>query len=79
MSTTGVDTSTSFTVKYGSGAAAGEVWTDYVGFAGYNVSGQGLALCDTVSSGLVNGNLSGLFGALALLRMSSFALSLIHP
>jgi hypothetical protein len=51
-------------VRYGAGAASGEVWKDYVGFGGYNVSGQGFAICDTVSSGLLNGNLSGLFGKL---------------
>jgi len=55
-------TGKAFSVKYGSGSATGQMHTDYVSFAGYNVSGQGFALCDTVSDDLLNGNISGLFG-----------------
>ncbi len=55
-------TGKSFSVKYGSGSASGDMYTDYVSFGGYNVSGQGFALCDTVSDDLLNGNISGLFG-----------------
>lgn len=59
---TSVDTNSAFSVRYGSGSASGEVLQDFVGFAGYNVSSQGYALCDTVSSGLLEGNVSGLMG-----------------
>ncbi|ORY88600.1 aspartic peptidase domain-containing protein [Leucosporidium creatinivorum] len=61
-STTAVDMNTSFSVKYGSGSASGDIWQDYVSFAGYNVSSQAFALVDTVSTDLLSGNLSGLMG-----------------
>ncbi|KAM0787045.1 hypothetical protein ACM66B_006311 [Microbotryomycetes sp. NB124-2] len=56
------DMSTSFSVRYGSGSAAGDLFQDYVGFAGYNVSRQAFALVDSVSSDLITGNISGLMG-----------------
>ncbi|KAK4049690.1 hypothetical protein OIV83_003965 [Microbotryomycetes sp. JL201] len=61
-SNSSVDMSTFFNVRYGSGSAAGDLFQDYVGFAGYNVSRQGFALVDTVSSNLITGNISGLMG-----------------
>ena len=61
-SRTAVDINTSFSVRYGSGSASGEIWQDYVSFGGFNVSGQGFALCDVVSPGLLSANISGLMG-----------------
>lgn len=40
------------------------MWEDFVGFGGYNVSSQGFALVNTVSEGLLTGNISGLMGKL---------------
>ncbi|KAK4691624.1 hypothetical protein P7C70_g9310, partial [Phenoliferia sp. Uapishka_3] len=74
-STTAIDVETTFSVKYGSGSASGEIWKDYIGFAGYNVSNQSLALCDTVSTDLLNGNISGLMG----LGFQSLAASGVTP
>lgn len=53
---------TSFLVNYGSGSAGGELYNDYIAFGGYNVSQQGFALVDEVSSGLLTGNISGMTG-----------------
>ncbi|KAM0747333.1 acid protease [Meredithblackwellia eburnea MCA 4105] len=61
-SVSAIDADTTFSVRYGSGSASGEIYKDYVGFAGYNVSNQSFALCDTVSNDLINGNISGLMG-----------------
>ncbi|KAL8276580.1 hypothetical protein RQP46_011003 [Phenoliferia psychrophenolica] len=74
-SSTAIDVETTFSVKYGSGSASGEIWKDYIGFAGYNVSNQSLALCDTVSTDLLNGNISGLMG----LGWQSLAASGVTP
>ncbi|GAA5984801.1 hypothetical protein JCM11641_002744 [Rhodosporidiobolus odoratus] len=62
LSSTSLDMNTSFSVRYGSGSAQGEIWQDYVGFAGYNVSSQGFALVEQVSEGLLSGEISGLMG-----------------
>lgn len=67
LSASSIDMNTSFSVKYGSGSASGDIHQDYVGFAGYNVSSQAYALCDTVSNDLLSGNISGLMGELSLL------------
>ena len=54
---------TSFSVKYGSGSAQGEIFQDYVSFAGYNVSSQAFALVESVSETILGGEISGLMGA----------------
>lgn len=56
---------TSFSVKYGSGSAQGEIFQDYVSFAGYNVSSQAFALVESVSETILGGEISGLMGASA--------------
>ncbi|SCV67217.1 BQ2448_5863 [Microbotryum intermedium] len=61
-SSSSIDMATSFSVKYGSGSAAGDLYRDYVGFAGYNVSNQTFAVVDTISNDLLSGNMSGLLG-----------------
>lgn len=66
-SSTALDMNTTFSVKYGSGSASGEIFQDYVGFGGFNVSSQGFAVCDTVSPGLLSGNISGLMGTHSML------------
>lgn len=58
---------TSFSVRYGSGSAQGDIWQDYVSFGGYNVSSQGFALIEDVSEGLLSGEISGLMGTFLLL------------
>ena len=73
-SRTAVDINTSFSVRYGSGSASGDIWQDYVSFGGFNVSGQGFALCDVVSPGLLSANISGLMGESILAHFSSFPL-----
>ncbi|GJN87748.1 hypothetical protein Rhopal_000703-T1 [Rhodotorula paludigena] len=62
LSNTSLDMNTSFSVKYGSGSAQGEVFQDYVAFAGYNVSSQAFALIESVSTDLLSGEISGLMG-----------------
>ncbi|BGP13053.1 hypothetical protein JCM10213_000942 [Rhodosporidiobolus nylandii] len=62
LSRTSLDMNTSFSVRYGSGSAQGDIWQDYVSFAGYNVSSQGFALVEEVSEGLLSGEISGLMG-----------------
>ncbi|KAJ7588116.1 aspartic peptidase A1 [Mycena floridula] len=59
-----------FGITYGSGAASGQLGTDTVQMAGFSVSAQVLALCDTVSSGLLTSPVSGLLG-LAFSTISS--------
>lgn len=61
-STTQLDMNTSFSVKYGSGSASGDILQDYVSLGGFNVSSQAFALVDNVSNDLLNGNISGLMG-----------------
>ncbi|KDE02625.1 hypothetical protein MVLG_06834 [Microbotryum lychnidis-dioicae p1A1 Lamole] len=61
-SSSSIDMATSFTVKYGSGSAAGDLHKDNVGFAGYNVSNQTFAVVDTITNDLLSGNMSGLLG-----------------
>ncbi|GAA5892292.1 hypothetical protein JCM8208_001503 [Rhodotorula glutinis] len=62
LSTTALDMNTSFSVKYGSGSAQGEIFQDYVSFAGYNVSSQAFALVESVSETILGGEISGLMG-----------------
>ncbi|EIM86445.1 aspartic peptidase A1 [Stereum hirsutum FP-91666 SS1] len=54
--------STSFSITYGSGAAAGALGSDVVQMAGFEVSSQTFAVCDEISSGLLSSPASGLFG-----------------
>lgn len=63
LSRTQVDMNTSFSVRYGSGQAQGEMMQDFVAFAGYNVSSQAFALVESVSQDLLGGEISGLMGA----------------
>ncbi|GAA5881461.1 hypothetical protein JCM3774_005090 [Rhodotorula dairenensis] len=62
LSRTQVDMNTSFSVRYGSGQAQGEMMQDFVAFAGYNVSSQAFALVESVSQDLLGGEISGLMG-----------------
>ncbi|GAA5823701.1 hypothetical protein JCM3770_006683 [Rhodotorula araucariae] len=62
LSTTALDMNTSFSVRYGSGSAQGEIFQDYVSFAGYNVSNQAFAIVESVSQDLLGGEISGLMG-----------------
>ncbi|GAA5911947.1 hypothetical protein JCM5296_000355 [Sporobolomyces johnsonii] len=56
------DMNTTFSVKYGGGSAQGEMFQDYVGFAGYNVSSQAFAEIEDLSGDLIGGEISGLMG-----------------
>ncbi|KAF7970959.1 hypothetical protein HWV62_22548 [Athelia sp. TMB] len=56
------NTSTAFSIQYGSGAAAGSLGTDTVQMAGFEVAAQPFAVCDQVSSGLLDAPVSGLMG-----------------
>lgn len=53
---------TTFAIRYGSGQAAGELGSDSVQMAGFQVTGQTFALADQVSSGLLANPISGLLG-----------------
>ncbi|KAF8757931.1 peptidase A1 family [Rhizoctonia solani] len=53
---------TSFSIRYGSGQAAGELGSDTIQMAGFQVTGQTFALADQVSSGLLTNPVSGLLG-----------------
>lgn len=54
--------STSFSITYGSGHAAGSLGEDVVQMAGYSVPNQIFAVCDQVSQGLLINPVSGLLG-----------------
>ncbi|GAA5894553.1 pepsin-like aspartic protease [Sporobolomyces salmoneus] len=62
LSSTRLDMNTTFSVKYGGGSAMGEIWQDYVGFAGYNVSSQAFALIEDINGDLLGQGISGLMG-----------------
>ncbi|KAG8721838.1 hypothetical protein FRC08_009639 [Ceratobasidium sp. 394] len=53
---------TPFAIRYGSGQAAGELGSDSVQMAGFQVTGQTFALADQVSNGLLSSPISGLMG-----------------
>ena len=53
---------TSFQITYGSGDAAGNLASDVVQMAGFSVSNQVFAVCDTVSDNLLSSPVSGLLG-----------------
>lgn len=61
---------TSFSITYGSGEAAGTLGQDIVQMAGFSVSNQIFAVCDEVSSDLLTSPVSGLIG-LAFQTISS--------
>jgi cathepsin D len=61
-SSTFKNTSEPFQITYGSGEAAGVLGQDAVQMAGFSVSNQVFAVCDDVSSGLLNAPVSGLLG-----------------
>lgn len=56
------NTSTPFQITYGSGRAAGTLGQDKIQMAGFSVDNQVFAVCDRVSSGLLNNPVSGLLG-----------------
>jgi cathepsin D len=51
-----------FHIKFGSGQASGTIGQDVVEMAGFSVSNQTFAICDTISPGLLNPPVSGLLG-----------------
>lgn len=62
MSSTFTSTGSAFQISYGSGEAAGTLGQDIIQMAGFSVSNQTFAVCDTVSSGLLSNPVSGLLG-----------------
>jgi len=54
--------SKAFSIQYGTGEAAGTLAKDTVQMAGFSVASQVFAVCDEVSSGLLNSPVSGLMG-----------------
>ncbi|PPQ79697.1 hypothetical protein CVT25_003271 [Psilocybe cyanescens] len=54
--------STSFSITYGSGQAAGSLGADTIQMAGFAVTNQIFAVCNQVSSGLLSNPVSGLLG-----------------
>ncbi|KAB5594986.1 Lysosomal aspartic protease [Ceratobasidium theobromae] len=61
-STTYKNLTTSFSIRYGSGQAAGELASDSVQMAGFQVTNQVFALADQVSANLLSNPISGLMG-----------------
>lgn len=51
-----------FQVSYGSGSAEGHLVSDTVSMAGYSLPNQTFASCDSVTPGLLAGNVSGIMG-----------------
>jgi cathepsin D len=51
-----------FSITYGTGQAAGSLAQDTIQMAGFSVANQVFAVCDQVSSGLLNNPVSGLLG-----------------
>ena len=51
-----------FSIQYGSGQAAGRLVADTVQMAGFSVANQVFAVCDEISTGLLNSPVSGLMG-----------------
>jgi len=62
QSTSFTNLSTPFEIKYGSGSAQGSLGKDVVQMAGFSVPNQVFALCDVVSSDLLQSPVSGLIG-----------------
>ncbi|KAF5353146.1 hypothetical protein D9758_008755 [Tetrapyrgos nigripes] len=61
-SSTFKNTSVPFSIKYGSGAAAGTLGQDTVQMAGFSVESQVFAVCNQISDGLLDDPVSGLLG-----------------
>ncbi|ESK94875.1 aspartic peptidase a1 [Moniliophthora roreri MCA 2997] len=61
-SSTFKNTSTPFSITYGSGFASGTLGSDTVQMAGFSVSNQIFAVCDNVDQGLLTYPVSGLMG-----------------
>ncbi|OCF76939.1 endopeptidase [Kwoniella mangroviensis CBS 8886] len=61
-STSKVNLSSSFSIEYGSGTAAGSLVQDLVTLGGYSVASQTFAACDEVSFGLLSTGVSGIMG-----------------
>jgi cathepsin D len=74
-SSTFKNSSTPFTITYGSGNAQGYLGTDTVSLADYTVSSQTFAIIQTMSASLITEPLSGLMG----LGFSSLAVSKSTP
>jgi len=62
QSSTFKNNSKAFSIQYGTGQAAGTLGEDTIQMAGFSVANQGFAVCDEVSSGLLNNPVSGLMG-----------------
>ncbi|KAG8854472.1 hypothetical protein FRB96_007534 [Tulasnella sp. 330] len=54
--------STAFSIKYGTGAASGNLGSDLVQMAGFGVSGQTFGVCNQVTQNLLKDPVSGLMG-----------------
>jgi len=61
-SSTFTNLSSSFSIKYGSGAASGSLAADTVEMAGFEIQQQPFAVVDEVSEGLLQDEISGLLG-----------------
>ncbi|WWD21491.1 hypothetical protein CI109_105977 [Kwoniella shandongensis] len=61
-SSTSANMTSSFSIEYGSGQAAGTLVQDLVTLGGYSVAEQTFASCDDVSSGLLSSGVSGIMG-----------------
>ncbi|WWC86902.1 uncharacterized protein L201_001781 [Kwoniella dendrophila CBS 6074] len=62
QSTSNVNLSSSFSIEYGSGTAAGSLVQDLVTLGGYSVAAQTFASCNQVSTGLLSSGVSGIMG-----------------
>lgn len=62
QSSTFTNESKAFSIQYGTGEAAGTLAKDTVQMAGFSVANQVFAVCDQISSGLLNSPVSGLIG-----------------
>ncbi|KAK8847400.1 hypothetical protein IAR55_005258 [Kwoniella newhampshirensis] len=61
-SSTSSNLTSSFSIEYGSGEAAGNLVQDLVTLGGYSVASQTFASCDSVSPGLLSSGVSGIMG-----------------
>lgn len=56
------NSSTAFSIQYGSGSASGILGQDMVQMAGFEISSQAFGVVDQISSGLLSSSVSGLMG-----------------